>query len=240
MIGDDHALMRSGIQTLLEQHYDVVGAAADGRQLVEAAARLRPDLVVLDVSMPQLNGFEAAKQIRAAFPSIKLVFLSMHSSPVYLRRAFETGASAYVLKAGAIEELENAVRKVFSGDIYLSPGLGDRLEWLSNSGKPAKASEDLTQRQVEILQLIAEGRTSKEIAHILEISTKTVDFHRARIMARLGAHSTAEMVRTAVEQNLIPASTTEVHHAVEKAWTRPAGTSKSVPEGSSAKTALDT
>ncbi len=210
LIADDHALMLKGIRTLLEKEYEIVGTASDGRQLVEAALTLRPDLIILDVGMPQLHGFEAAKRIRTALPSTKLIFLSMHSSPMYLRKAMEAGASAYVLKTGAVEELGNAIRSVMNGESYLSSGLGSRLDLLTNSGKSSGTAGELTDRQMEILQLIAEGRPSKEIAHILNISTKTVDFHRARIMARMGARSVAELVRAAVEEGFIPASNHDI------------------------------
>lgn len=209
LIADDHALMLNGIKSLLEDHFEVAGTASDGRELVDSALALKPDLVVLDVSMPQLNGVEAAKQIHAALPAAKLVFLSMHTTPIYVRKALEAGGSAYVLKAGATEELLEAIRQVLAGNIYLSPALSrDVLPHLLNSaGGPSRENTELTDRQREILQLVAEGRMSKEIAHLLKISVKTVDFHRARIMSKLGAHSVAELVRLAVEEDLIPPST---------------------------------
>lgn len=207
VIGDDHALMLEGTKSLLEKDYEIAATARDGRQLLDEALAARPDLVVLDVSMPELNGFAVAQQIKCSLPSTKLVFLSMHSNPMYLRKALELGADAYVLKSGELSELTAAIRAVLSGQKYVSEGFdyGVRESLLTNTGKPARADE-LTARQVEILQLIAEGKLSKEIAHLLNISVKTVDFHRARIMSRLGAHTVAEMVRLAVEQNLIPAA----------------------------------
>ncbi|HEX8993009.1 MAG TPA: response regulator transcription factor, partial [Anaerolineales bacterium] len=124
MVGDDHALVLSGIRSLLQSRYEVVGTASDGRQLVEAALRLTPDFVVLDVSMPVLNGLEAAKQIRDSLPLSKLIFLSMHANPMYLRKALDVGASAYVLKAGVVEELLEAMHQVSRGNTYISPGFG--------------------------------------------------------------------------------------------------------------------
>ena len=208
LIGDDHALILSGIQALLEKHYRVAGTARDGRQLVEAAKQLHPDVVILDLSMPELNGIEAAKQIHAALPAAKLIFLSMHANPAYLRKALEAGANGYVLKTGMMEELLDAIESALQGRTYFSPGFGQELiaSLLDRSGRPARPAEDLTGRQLEILQLVAEGRLSKEIAHRLGISVKTVEFHRGRIMAKLGAHSMAEMVRLAVERGLIPPS----------------------------------
>jgi DNA-binding NarL/FixJ family response regulator len=210
LLGDDHVLVLKGIKALLEPHYDVVGAVPDGRQLVDSALRLKPDFVILDISMPQLNGLEAAKQIKSSLPSAKLIFLSMHTNAMYLRKAFEAGASAYVLKTGVIDELPEALRQVLDGKTYVSPGCGPKAlnGLLGRSGKPSREEDKLTGRQLEVLQLIAEGEPSKEIAHLLGISIKTVDFHRGRIMARLGAHTVAEIVRIAIEQGLIPASTT--------------------------------
>ncbi len=212
LLGDDHALVLSGIGSLLQSRYEVVGTAPDGRQLVQAAARLKPDFVVLDVSMPGLNGLEAAKQIRDCLPLAKLVFLSMHANPMYLRKAFDVGASAYVLKAGLVEELLEAMGQVARGNTYISPGFGQDVlqSFWNRSGKPSQQGEELTDRQREILQLIAEGRLSKQIADALGISIKTVEFHRGRIMARLGVHSIAESIRAAVEQGLIPARTSDV------------------------------
>lgn len=209
LIGDDHTLLLNGIEALLKPHYEVVGSVTDGRALVEAALRLHPDLVVLDVSMPQLNGFEAAKRIKESLPSVKLIFLSMHTHPMYLRKAIEAGANGYVLKTGVIEELLEAAGQVMAGKTWFSPGFGPDVlaDLLARRGKPAHAEvQELTGRQREILQLIVEGRLNKEIAHILGISIKTVDFHRGRMMARLGVHSTAELVRVAIEQGLIPPS----------------------------------
>jgi DNA-binding NarL/FixJ family response regulator len=213
LIGDDHPLTLQGVTTVLEPHYDIVGTASDGRTLVESALRLRPDLVILDVSMPEVHGVEAARQITAAVPSAKLIFLSMHTNTVYVREALNAGGRAYVRKAGAVGELLDAIRRVLAGEIYISPGLsfstaGDPS---GSSGRLARSPKGLTVRQLEILQLIADGRLSKEIAHILGISIKTVDFHRARIMARLGARSVAEVIRIALEREwiVIPESKTK-------------------------------
>lgn len=208
LIADDHSLIVNGIRSMLAGDYKIVGTARDGRELVTAALRLKPDIIILDVSMPQLNGIEAAKQIHPALPGAHLIFLTMHSEPIYLRKALAAGASAYVLKAGAPGELNEAIRAAMRGEIYISPGFrSDVVAGLRNSsGTLSRESEDLTARQREILQLVVEGRASKEVAHILRISVKTVDFHRARIMTRLGAHSVAELVRIAVERELIPPS----------------------------------
>jgi DNA-binding NarL/FixJ family response regulator len=205
LLADDHSFILAGVRSLLESHYDLVGQVSDGRALVEAALRLRPDLTILDVTMPLLNGIDAARQIKREWPQAKLLFLSMHSNPVYAREAMEAGGSGYVLKSSATEELRTAVQKVLKGQAYL-PASFDRqvLEAIQTSiAKPGRSSVQLTERQREVLQLIAEGRVNKEIATILKVSVKTVEFHRARIMSRLGVHSMAELVRWAVQAGLV-------------------------------------
>lgn len=211
LLGDDHALVLNGITAVLQPHHDVVGSAPDGRRLVDLAAQLNPDIVILDVSMPLLNGLEAARQINANSPSTKLIVLSGHANPMYLRRALDYGATGYVLKSGVVEELLVALGEVLKGEIYVSPGFGKEVleERWNRSGKPARQEEGLTIRQREILQLVAEGRPSKEIAHILGISVKTVDFHRGGIMTRLGVRSIAELTRVAIELGLISTSATD-------------------------------
>jgi DNA-binding NarL/FixJ family response regulator len=172
---------------------------------VEAALRLRPDLTILDVTMPSLNGIDAARQIKKEWPQAKLLFLTMHASAVYLREAVEAGGMGYVLKSSATEELRTAIHKVLKGQAYLAPSF-DRevLESVHASiRKPGKSSVQLTGRQREVLQLIAEGRVNKEIAATLKVSVKTVEFHRGRIMSRLGVHSMAELIRWAVQAGLV-------------------------------------
>jgi len=205
LLADDHSFILAGIKSLLESHYDLVGQVSDGRSLVEAALRLRPDLTILDVTMPLLNGLDAARQIKKEWPKAKLLFLTMHASPVYLREAVEAGGMGYVLKSSATEELRTAIQKVLRGQIYLAPSF-DRevLESVQDSlRKPGRSSTQLTERQREVLQLIAEGRGNKEIATILKVSVKTVEFHRGRIMNKLGVHSMAELVRWAVRAGLV-------------------------------------
>lgn len=207
LLGDDHILMLSGVRSLLEPQFEVAGSATDGRQLVDEALRIRPNLVILDVSMPRLNGFEAAVQIKAALPKTKLIFLSMHSSPMYLRKALEIGADGYVLKTGMAEELLEAIRLIaYEGERYVSPGFHEKVAHAFLTSGSTREEEGLTARQREILQLVAEGHLNKEIAHELGISIKTVDFHKSRLMAKLGAHSTGDLVRIAVEHSLIPSS----------------------------------
>ncbi len=208
LLADDHSLIVKGIRGLLETRYDVVGAADNGQTLVADAIRLQPDIIVLDVSMPILNGIDAARAIKRTLPSTKLVFLTMHSNAVYLRKALEAGASGYVLKSGAAEELLAAIDEARKGNTYISPSFDRQVvENLRHTPKqPTRASSDLTDRQRQILQLVAEGRQSKEIAEILHVSVKTVEFHRSRLMAKLGARSIAELTRFAIEEGLIAAA----------------------------------
>lgn len=205
LLADDHALILRGVRSLLEPHHDVVGECRDGQALVQAAHELKPDLVILDISMPVMNGFDAAQQIHASMPGIRLVFLSMHPNPIYLRQALKTGASAYVLKTDASEELLTAIHDVMHGKTFLSSGFDEevRIGLWTRSGDLTRAEAGLTDRQRQILQRVASGRTSKEIAAELDVSVKTVEFHRSRLMEKLGVHSTAELTRRAIEDGLI-------------------------------------
>lgn len=205
LLGDDHVLILDGIRAALQPHHDVVGQAQDGKALVEAVQKLKPDLVILDIGMPVLNGFEAAKQIKQALPSTKLIFLSQHLNPAYLKHALKLGASGYVLKSGATEELQQAIAAALRGKTYITPAFGE--ETITNlrnrSGQISGTAEELTDRQREILQLIIGGKVNKEIAEILHVSVKTVEFHRARLMAKLGAKTVAELAKVAIQQGFI-------------------------------------
>jgi len=205
LLGDDHAFILDGIRAVLQVQYEVVGQAQDGRALVDAAERLKPDVVVLDISMPLLNGFEAAQQIKKNRPQVKLIFLSQHLNPAYLRQALKLGASGYVLKSGATAELQEAIREVLRGRTYITPAFGQNVIdglW-SRSGEVNNQAEELTDRQREILKLIIDGKGNKQIADILHVSVKTVEFHRARLMSRLGVRSVAELTKVALQQGLI-------------------------------------
>jgi len=206
LLGDDHSLILDGLRSALQVQYEIVGLAKDGRALVEAAERLKPDLVVVDISMPILNGFEAAKQIKKSLPRTKLIFLSQHLNPAYLKHALRLGASGYVLKSGATEELQKAISAILKGETYITPEFGEDViaRLWNRDGELSGESEGLTDRQREILQLIVEGRGNKEIADIIHVSVKTVEFHRARIMAKLGVKSVAELTKVALQQGLIP------------------------------------
>ncbi|HXZ34356.1 MAG TPA: response regulator transcription factor [Terriglobales bacterium] len=206
LLGDDHILILDGLRSALQGQYEIVGVAKDGRALVREAERSKPELVILDISMPLLNGFEAAKQIKKDSPQIKLIFLSQHLNPAYLKQALRLGANGYVLKSGATEELQQAIGMARLGKTYITPAFGEEViaRLWNRQGELSEETEGLTDRQREILQLIIEGRGNKEIADVLHVSVKTVEFHRARIMAKLGVKSVAELTKVALQQGLIP------------------------------------
>lgn len=206
LMADDHSLILAGLRKLVEGECDVVGMVEDGRALVEAAQKLRPDLILLDISMPLLNGLEAARQLHTLVPEIKLIFLTMHASPTYATEAFQVGASGYLLKRSAASELSLAIRSVLQGQHYLTPSLTkDVLDLVlkPSSGQRGKpASTALTPRQREVLQLVAEGRGTKSIATILNVSVKTVEFHKSRIMQQLDIHTTADLTKYAITHGI--------------------------------------
>ncbi len=207
LVGDDHPFILEGILRLLQGHCEVAGSASDGKALVQAAIRLVPDVVVLDVSMPILNGFDAARAIKKTLPNTRIVFLSMHSNAIYIRKAFEVGASAYVVKSGAAEELLTAIGAAIKGQSYASRSVGRdvRVSLQDRSLQAKRSAIGLTNRQRQILQLIAEGKQNKEIAEILDVSVKTVEFHRSSLMTKLGAHTVAELTRFAIQEGLVGA-----------------------------------
>ncbi|OQW32670.1 MAG: DNA-binding response regulator [Nitrospira sp. SG-bin1] len=206
LIADDHCLMLAGLRRLVEETCDVVGTAEDGRALVDAAQQLEPDLILLDISMPLLNGLDAARQIKKLQPSAKLLFLTMHTSPSYVKEAFDVGASGYLLKRSAPMELTLAIDAVLKGQQYLTPSitkvmLAPTLGHERTSTIKGSAA-DLTPRQREVLQLIGEGKGTKEIAFLLHVSVKTVEFHKTSIMKQLNLHTTAELMRYAITEGL--------------------------------------
>jgi DNA-binding NarL/FixJ family response regulator len=203
LLADDHALTLESISAVLSPHYEIAGSVADGRALVEAAMRLKPDLIVLDITMPHLSGVLAARQIKTSQPGIKLLFVTMHSSSAYVRAALEAGGTGYVLKSVVREELLHAVQSVLRGCIYISGGISiERLEGLR---PPASAANHrLSKRELETLQLVAEGRTVEEIARAMNISPKKVAFHRGNIKRKLGLKTTSELTKHAIELGLIP------------------------------------
>jgi DNA-binding NarL/FixJ family response regulator len=203
MMADDHTLVLAGFQKLLETECDIVGIAEDGRTLVTEAEQLRPDVILLDISMPLLNGLDAARQLTKVTPDTKIIFVTMHANPEYVREALSAGASGYLLKKSAASELLPAIRTVVSGSTYITPILNKDLMGLIASSDPKSRSSPLTPRQREVLQLIAEGRAMKEIAYILHLSTKTVEYHKSCIGLKLGLRSTAAMTKYALENGIV-------------------------------------
>jgi DNA-binding NarL/FixJ family response regulator len=206
LLADDHAVVLEGLRRILNRfEFEVVGAVRDGRALVEAAANLRPDIIVADVSMPSLNGIEAARQIRKLGVKSKIVFLTMHPETMYAMEAMKAGASGYVLKSEAGEELITAIREVLEGRTYVTPSLAEPvMHALQARRKSARGTTDrLTLRQREVLQLLAEGKQAKEIAALLHVSYRTVEFHKYRIMAALGIRTIPELAVYAAKTGIV-------------------------------------
>jgi DNA-binding NarL/FixJ family response regulator len=203
LIADDHRIVAEGLRGLLEPKFELVGIVEDGRELLAAAEKLRPDVIVADISMPLLNGIESVRQIKKTYENIKVVFLTMHPDVTYAASAFEAGASGYVLKHSAPSELVTAIQSALRGKTYVTPLLaGELMQFYRN--KPVGRDEltRLTPRQREVLQLLAEGRSAKEIATILNISPRTVEFHKYRIMYELGINTAAELVQYAIRHGI--------------------------------------
>jgi DNA-binding NarL/FixJ family response regulator len=209
ILADDHTLVRAGIRALLEKLPDVevVGEAGDGREVLNLVGTLRPDVVLMDISMPGLNGLEAAVRMAGRFPEVRVIILSMHNNEEYYWRALKAGAAGYLLKKAATAELETALQRVVHGEIYLSREISMRLvEKFPSQGIAGRRSplEQLTNRQREILQLVAEGQNTKQIGEILKISPKTVEYHRMKLMDGLNVHDIAGLVRFALRVGLVP------------------------------------
>jgi len=203
LLADDHSLLLGAFEKLLADECDIVGQVADGRALVEAAERLHPDLILVDISMPILNGLEAARQIKRTMRHIKVVFLTMNEDPDLAAEAFRAGASGYLLKRSLASELPAAIREVMQGRAYVTPLLTDGLLGsLMHADDPSPAHE-LTGRQREVLQLLAEGRSMKEVADVLSLTPRTVAFHKYRMMEQLKVKSTAELVQYAVRHHIV-------------------------------------
>ena len=207
MLADDHRLVREAFARLLEVPCDVVGAVGDGRALIEAASELRPDIVVLDVSMPLLNGLDAGRQLKRLMPEVKLIFLTVSEDPDLAAEAFRAGASGYLLKNSAASELLKAIQEVFEGRSYVTPLATQGLvgSFLRDPG-PTSPTGQLSTRQREVLQLLAEGRTMKEIAQIMKITPRTVAFHKYSMMHELGIKSSAGLVQYAVKLGVVAVS----------------------------------
>jgi DNA-binding NarL/FixJ family response regulator len=203
LLADDHTLLLGAFEKLLSDQCDIVGQVTDGRALVAAAEKLKPDLIVLDISMPLLNGLEAARQIKQTLRNVKLVFLTMNEDADLAAEAFRAGAAGYLLKRSAASELMTAIREVMQGRSYITPLLTEGVIRSLIHVDEHKPGTELTARQREVLQLLAEGRSMKEIASLLNLTPRTVAFHKYRIMEQLKVKSTAELVQYAVKHHIV-------------------------------------
>jgi DNA-binding NarL/FixJ family response regulator len=217
LIADDHALMRRGTRALLEARHGwrVVGEAANGREAAEKAIKLKPDVAVVDISMPELDGVEVTRQIREAVPDTKVLVLTMHESDQMVQRALAVGAHGYVLKSDLTEALPKAVKAVSEGKRFLTPKVSEIvlkgfLKTRSQHEQGERAGARTTPREIEIIRLLAEGKTNKEIAAMLGITVRTVETHRAKIMLKLGLHSIADLIHYAIRQGLVAHEGAEV------------------------------
>ena len=205
IMADDHAMLVDALSRVVEPEFEVVETVGDGRALLAAAEKHRPDVIIVDVSMPLLNGVEATRQIKKADPRVKVIILTMHESSQFATQAFEAGASGYLLKHSASEELIQAIREVLKGRHYVTPLIAkdvmqDLMEKRDRSDHPAQA---LSTREREVLQLLAEGKAMKEVAAVLNISTKTVEFHKYNITRKLELRTTAELTRYAIKHGIV-------------------------------------
>ncbi len=209
LLAEDHVLVSEGLTKLLETDFTLVGTVTDGRALVQAVKEHTPDIAIIDISLPLLNGLEAARQIKKCEPHTKLIFLTMHAEDNFVRDAFKSGGSGYVLKQSATAELVFAIKEVHQGRTYVSPSVAQSI--VNQALDPSSIPKDdhgsnpstLTQRQIEILQLIAEGKANKEVAVILNLAVKTVEFHKTRIMQILGLKTTSELTKYAISHGII-------------------------------------
>ncbi len=213
LIADDHVIVREGLRTLLEAQPDieVVGEATDGEEVVNKTKEVQPDIVLMDITMPGMSGLEATYQIKQYNPDVKILVLTMHESDEYFFKMLEAGASGYFVKGGSSSELVSALRAVWNGDVFLYPTMAKKLlnDYLDRvrAGQDKKYYDGLTNREREILKLIAEGHTNQEIAELLVLSTTTVQTHRAHIMTKLGLHSRTELIKYALQRGFISLDT---------------------------------
>ena len=207
LLADDHGLMLEGLTRLLSGEFEIVGTVVDGRSLIIEAERLRPDVVVLDIGMPELNGIEAARHLNKSLPASKIVFVTQQLDPAYVHAAFTAGAKAYVAKQSASKELVEAIHRALRNLYYVTPLVGEKAAELAALDPSINPSEffgsTLTPRQREVLQLVAEGKTTREISVALHISPKTVEFHRNSLMDELGVRTTAELTRYAISRGIV-------------------------------------
>jgi DNA-binding NarL/FixJ family response regulator len=203
LLADDHTIFRQGLAKLLESDVEIVGAVEDGRALLAQTRKLKPDLLLVDISMPLLNGLDAVRQLKKEIPGVRAIFLSVHANPAYAAEAFRLGASGYLLKVCEVSELLFAIREVLLGRSYVTPLITkETMELLMTT---QKEELPLTDRQREVLQLLAEGHSTKEVARHLDISVRTVEFHKARLMEVLGIHTRADLVKYAIANGIVAA-----------------------------------
>ncbi len=205
LLADDHTIVAEGLVSLLETDFDLVGRVDNGRDLLKKAEELSPDVIVTDISMPLLNGIEALRQLKKARPDVRVVFLTVHADVSYITEAFRAGAAGYVLKQSAAEELRSAIKAAHEGRTYLTPLITkDFLDNILNTGEGVDSvNVMLTPREREVLQLLAEGHAVKEIAAVLDISPRTVEFHKYNIMEKLGLRTTAELTQYAIKHGVV-------------------------------------
>jgi DNA-binding NarL/FixJ family response regulator len=204
ILADDHKILLEAFCKLLEPHCDVVGTVSDGRALLDVAETLKPDVIVLDIGMPLLNGLEAGRQLKSKMPSVKLIFLTMHEDPDLAVEAMRSGASGYLLKTSTPSELLNAIRTALSGRSYVTPQIARGMKkTLIRDPRGRRRPKSTTLRQREVVQLLAEGKSMKEIADVLHVAPRTVAFHKYRAMEELGLNSTAELIQFAVKNHIV-------------------------------------
>jgi len=208
LLADDHPLIREGMHSILEPDYEIVGEAKDGRELVRAALELRPDVIVTDIAMPNLNGLEAIRQLQKENLSAKIIFLTMHASVDFAVQAFRLGASGYLMKVDASEELARAFKEALAGRLYITPSIAKDVMMVLMEGSKAPSEDEepwttLTSREREVLQLVAEGRKMAEIGEILHISPRTVERHKYNLMDKLKLRTTAELTQYAIQRGVI-------------------------------------
>ncbi|MEJ2008936.1 MAG: response regulator transcription factor [Acidobacteriota bacterium] len=204
LLADDHTLLLEAFAGLLEPEFEVVGAVADGRAVLEAAQTLRPDVIVLDIAMPLLNGLDAARQLQVTLPQAKLIFLTQSPDPDMASEALRVGASGYLLKTSAASELTRAIRTALHGLRYVTPAMKEELERAFIEDPRGKGPHSLSPRQREVLQLLVEGRPMKQVADILNVAPRTIAYHKYRMMKALHVKSTAELIQYALKNKLVP------------------------------------
>jgi DNA-binding NarL/FixJ family response regulator len=205
LLADDHKIVLDGLKGVLEEEFELAGSVTNGRDLVDETLRLKPDAIVADISMPLLNGIDAVQKLRESGDTTKVVFLTMHPDQTYATRALQAGGSAYVLKHSASDELVTAIHEVLRGGTYISPALQTPAlgELLGETRRHVKQTLELTTRKREVLQLLAEGKSAKEIGAILDISARTVEAHKYRMMDELGVKTTAQLVQYAIKHGIV-------------------------------------